>query len=204
MAPRGELHPRWDLHGESTHKYRGQQAFVAGLIGTVAARSSSPLGLLDVGCGGGGLRAALVELGLVPERIAYTGVEYGAEVVASSRRALPDVEVLEASIEALPVADGAFDVAVAQGVLETLPSYEPAVRELLRVSSWCVLVTLTHVGHGERGHGHAPAVGFYPSTAWNADGLLRYARDNGASYAFVVNRGAGDDARANHVLVFLK
>jgi SAM-dependent methyltransferase len=194
--------PRWDLQAEQTEKSRAQQAFVAGLIGALTTRAGRT-SLLDVGCGAGRLHRALDQAGLL-ERIAYTGLDYGADVVSAARRALPGVEVLEGSIEALPCADASFDVVVAQGVLETLEAYEAALRELLRVAAWAALATLSRVGHGERGHGRSPGVGLYAATAWDPEELLRFARRNGASYAFPANRAGRDDAAANHVLVLLR
>jgi hypothetical protein len=67
-----------------------------------------------------------------------------------------------------------------------------------------VLVTLSRVGHGQRGYGRAPGVGFYAATAWDPETMLRFGRASGALYAFPANRPDRDDARANHVLVFLK
>jgi SAM-dependent methyltransferase len=86
---------------------------------------------VDVGCGPGALTAALAR-------------ELGAESVAAAdpsepfaeacRARLPGVEVVVAGAEALPFADGAFDVALSQLVVNFMGDAEAGVREMARVT----------------------------------------------------------------------
>jgi SAM-dependent methyltransferase len=86
---------------------------------------------VDVGCGPGALTAALAR-------------ELGAESVAAAdpsepfaqacRARLPGVDVVVAGAEALPFADGAFDVALSQLVVNFMRDAEAGVREMGRVT----------------------------------------------------------------------
>jgi arsenite methyltransferase len=92
--------------------------------------------VLDLGCGAGfdvfiaaryaGPTGRAVGVDLSPEMVA----------VAESARALSgvsNVEFHQAAVEALPFAEGAFDVALSNGVLNLVPDKPMALRELLRV-----------------------------------------------------------------------
>jgi SAM-dependent methyltransferase len=86
---------------------------------------------LDVGCGPGALTAVLVErLGTV----SVSAADPSAPFVAACRARLPGVEVVEAGAEALPFADGAFDAAVCQLVVNFMRDGEAGVREMARVT----------------------------------------------------------------------
>ena len=86
---------------------------------------------LDVGCGPGPLSAALVErVGAAK----VSAVDPSAPFVDACRARLPDIEVLEASAEALPFEDGRFDAVVSQLVVNFMDSPEVGVREMARVT----------------------------------------------------------------------
>jgi SAM-dependent methyltransferase len=85
--------------------------------------------VLDVGCGLGTLAAAAASRGAVA-----TGVDLAEGMLAEARRRHPALEFVCADAEALPFADGAFDVALGAFVVNHLPDAERAVAELKRVA----------------------------------------------------------------------
>ena len=85
---------------------------------------------LDVGSGPGPLTRVLVEL-LGAENVA--AVEPSEPFVAALRERLPGVDVRLASAEELPFADGEFDAALAQLVVNFMADPEAGVREMGRV-----------------------------------------------------------------------
>jgi SAM-dependent methyltransferase len=86
---------------------------------------------LDVGCGPGALSAMLVErLGAA----SVSAVDPSAPFVEACRARLPGVEVVEGSAERLPFADGSFDVALSQLVVNFMGDPEEGVREMARVT----------------------------------------------------------------------
>jgi SAM-dependent methyltransferase len=86
---------------------------------------------LDVGCGPGALTAALVERLGAANVSAADPSEPFADVCRSR---LPGVEVVVAGAEALPFADGVFDAALSQLVVNFMRDAEAGVRELVRVT----------------------------------------------------------------------
>ena len=86
---------------------------------------------LDVGCGPGALAAVLVER-LGAARV--SAADPSAPFVDACRARLPGVEVVEAGAEALPFADGAFDAALSQLVVNFMRDGEAGVREMARVT----------------------------------------------------------------------
>ena len=86
---------------------------------------------LDVGCGPGALAAMLVER-LGPARV--SAADPSAPFVDACRVRLPGVDVVEAGAEALPFADGAFDAALSQLVVNFMRDGEAGVREMARVT----------------------------------------------------------------------
>lgn len=85
---------------------------------------------LDVGCGPGALTSELVR------RLGATNVaavDPSPEFMAECRARNPGVDVREASAEALPYADGSFDVVIAQLVLHFVPDPEAAASQMRRV-----------------------------------------------------------------------
>jgi SAM-dependent methyltransferase len=86
---------------------------------------------LDVGCGPGALAALLVErLGTA----SVSAVDPSTPFVDACRARLPGVEVVEAAAESLPFADGAFDAALSQLVVNFMRDSEAGVREMARVT----------------------------------------------------------------------
>jgi ubiquinone/menaquinone biosynthesis C-methylase UbiE len=86
---------------------------------------------LDVGCGPGGLAAALAER-LGPANVA--AVDPSEPFVEACRARLPGIEVGVAGAEALPFADDAFDAVLSQLVVNFIDDPEQGVREMARVT----------------------------------------------------------------------
>jgi SAM-dependent methyltransferase len=85
--------------------------------------------VLDVGCGLGTLAAAAAARGAT-----VTGVDLAPGMLAEARRRHPAIELVLGDAEALPFADGAFDVALGAFVVNHLPHPERAAAELARVA----------------------------------------------------------------------
>lgn len=86
---------------------------------------------LDVGCGPGALTAVLAErLGSG----AVSAVDPSRAFVEAAMARNPEVDVREASAEALPFADGMFDVAMAQLVVHFMADPVQGLREMARVT----------------------------------------------------------------------
>ncbi len=87
--------------------------------------------VLDVGCGPGALTAELVAR-LGAEAVA--AVDPSEPFVAAARARNPGVEVLRASAELLPFADGMFDAALAQLVVHFMSDPVAGLSEMARVT----------------------------------------------------------------------
>jgi SAM-dependent methyltransferase len=83
---------------------------------------------LDVGCGPGALTAALAERGDA------AAVDPSPPFAEACRARLPGVEVVVAAAEELPFADGAFDAALSQLVVNFMRDAPAGVREMARVT----------------------------------------------------------------------
>ena len=86
---------------------------------------------LDVGCGPGALTKALADR-LGAENVA--GADPSEPFAEACAARLPGVEVVVAEAESLPFADGAFDAALAQLVVNFMPDAAKGVREMARVT----------------------------------------------------------------------
>jgi SAM-dependent methyltransferase len=86
---------------------------------------------IDVGCGPGALSAALADrLGAA----SVSAADPSAPFVEACRTRLPAIDVVEASAEALPFADGTFDAALSQLVVNFMDDPRAGVREMARVT----------------------------------------------------------------------
>ena len=86
---------------------------------------------LDVGCGPGALTAQLVNRVGVDQ---VAAVDPSASFVEAARDRFPEVEISEASAEALPFPDDAFDAALAQLVVHFMTDPVAGLREMGRVT----------------------------------------------------------------------
>jgi len=83
----------------------------------------------DAGSGTGLYTRRLAALGMV-----VTGVDRNPEMLAAAHRKAPSAELLEADVNALPFADGSFDLSLAVTLLCIVPDPQRAVAELARVT----------------------------------------------------------------------
>ena len=104
--------------------YRGRRRVLSSLIATLGLPTDSRI--LDAGCGSGRNMVELSRFGTV------TGVELSSVSAAVARRR--DVgDVIEGSVEQLPLEDDSFDFAVCLDVIEHLDDDVGTLRELRRV-----------------------------------------------------------------------
>lgn len=98
--------------------------------------------LLDAGCGEGfGLRR-LLDQALTFE---YVGCDLSWSALRWGRQnLLPDLPASAADIHALPFADNSFPLVICLEVLEHLPDSAVGLRELARVSSEYLIVSVPH------------------------------------------------------------
>jgi ubiquinone/menaquinone biosynthesis C-methylase UbiE len=92
--------------------------------------------VLDLGCGAG--LDALVAAQLVGSDGLVVGVDLSPEMIAVAEVGLrgtefPNVVFRTAQVEAIPVPDATFDVALSNGVLNLIPDKPAALRGILRV-----------------------------------------------------------------------
>jgi SAM-dependent methyltransferase len=144
------------------------------LLATV--RDLSPGRLLDAGCGEGYVTGWLARELPETEIVAVDG---RAEAIQSCAERNPGVRALVADLLALPFDAGEFDLVVCTEVLEHLDEPRVAVRELARVSSRHLLLTVPHEpffrsGNLARGR-YVGRLGSTPGhvSTWSKRGFLR-------------------------------
>jgi len=115
-------------HPYDRHVGRYGRELAVGLIEFAAIKRGQRA--LDVGCGTGQLTAELASV-LGVENVA--AVDVSDDMLAACRARVPGAEIHAASAEALPFADGAFDAALAQLVVNLVGDPPGAVREMARV-----------------------------------------------------------------------
>jgi SAM-dependent methyltransferase len=113
---------------------------------TVAADAIAAAGLLkpsliEIGCGSG--YYAEVFATLLPGRVAYTGIDYSAAMIARARAQYPAVQFEVADATRLPYGDAHFDIAFNGVSLMHIVDHAAAIREMTRVASrYCILHTV--------------------------------------------------------------
>ena len=85
----------------------------------------------EVGCGNGAYLAELTRRGHAGRTL---GVDLSAGMLRSARMRTADATLVAGDAAALPLADGACDVALAMHMLYHVPTPEAAVRELRRIT----------------------------------------------------------------------
>ena len=167
-----------DIQTTNAQKYESakENPIVAYLLSRFFARVKSywPAGVtsvLDAGCGEGYAIERLLEK--MPEKV--TGIDYSEDVIAISRRRLPQYNFQVESIYELPFGDGEFDLVTCLEVLEHLTNPGDALREIERVSSKWALLSVPfepwfRLGNLVRGK-HLPTLGNHPEHIqhWNRE-----------------------------------
>ncbi len=98
--------------------------------------------MLDAGCGEGFFLNFLNQNG---QDLSYVGSDLSQEAIAWSKANLiPDFQASVADIHALPYPEDAFPLVVCLEVLEHIPDSAAGLRELARVSSEYILVSVPH------------------------------------------------------------
>jgi SAM-dependent methyltransferase len=136
----------------------------------------APREVLDAGCGEGHVTAWLADA--LPESD-ITGVDGRTEALAAFRARNPALHAVEGDITAMPFRDAAFELVVCTEVLEHLPRPREALREIARVCSDHLFLTVPHepffrAGNLARGR-YLARLGSTPGhvSTWNRRGFLR-------------------------------
>ena len=153
------------------------ERFRATLVSELTALG--PQRVLDAGCGEG------IVAGWVTEAlpgVELQGVDARDEAIGEFRRRNPGAGAKVGDLYDLPFTGGEFDLVMAVEVLEHFERPRAALRELVRVSSGSVLLTVPHEpffrgGNLLRGR-YVSRLGSTPGhvNAWTRGGFLRMAR----------------------------
>lgn len=92
---------------------------------------ANPLKVIDVGCGTGHLLLALSNRLQKPLRL--YGLDFSDSAIRRSRRLVPSVEFVVASVYEIPYPDDNFDMVTCTETLEHLQRPEDALQEMFRV-----------------------------------------------------------------------
>jgi SAM-dependent methyltransferase len=121
----------FDVPAEAYDRLMGRYLPILAPAFADAAGVRAGMGVLDVGCGPGGLTRELVaRCGAA----AVTAVDPSPSFVRACRERCPGAEVREGVAEALPFPDRSFDAALASLVVGFLRDADAGVREMLRVT----------------------------------------------------------------------
>ena len=118
--------------------FRGRRKIIATLLRPYLR---PPARIIDIGSGGGAVAQALLEFGSV------TACDIDVRCAASVARR-PGMSFAYGTAEAIPFADGSFDLVTAFDVLEHLDDDVRALREMARVVRPAGLVALTVPAYG--------------------------------------------------------
>ncbi len=107
----------------------------------VAATGLTKPSLIEIGCGSGYYSEVFETI--LTSRVAYTGIDYSAAMIARARAAYPAVQFETADATRLPYGDACFDIAFNGVSLMHIVDYAAAIREAARVASrFCILHTV--------------------------------------------------------------
>lgn len=94
--------------------------------------------LLDCGVMSGVTYTHLLNAGL---QVNYTGIDISASAIEQLSRAKPNAQWEKMNVMDMEFADNQFEIVNARHLLEMLPYYETAVREMFRVAKTHVMIT---------------------------------------------------------------
>jgi len=125
--------------GQTARRFRLEAGYRNPLLASGAAMAVAQAGpdarVLDCGIGSGSLSIALD--GIVPDRVAYHGIDTSRGMLVAAdtemRRAGVSARLEQADILSIPYPDRSFDVVMAAHVLEQLPDPRLALAEMVRV-----------------------------------------------------------------------
>jgi SAM-dependent methyltransferase len=130
--------------GQDEQKYTTSNPLVRWLIGCLLVQVGRAIGpdpgrLADIGTGEG-----LALARVIPEGVTPIGVEFRFAKLALAVAAVPGLGAAVGDIGLLPFPDASIDTVVCQEVLEHLPTVQPAVEELARITKGRCIVTVPH------------------------------------------------------------
>lgn len=120
--------------GRAIHASR---SYVLDLLGE--RFGSHSFSMLDCGVLSGVMASALADSPSL--RPIYTGIDVSQSIIDDCRRRHPEVAFDRASVFDLPYGVNTFDLVHCRHVLEHLPYYETAVREMTRVAGQLMILT---------------------------------------------------------------
>lgn len=95
--------------------------------------------ILEIGVGGMHELRMLKEKSIL-NKCSYHVIDISKQAVKEGKKLFPDVEFKDGRIDKIPYADGTFDIVYCRHVIEHLPGYEEAVKEMFRVSRGVVVI----------------------------------------------------------------
>ncbi len=130
----------YDKYGSTNPVVKRLMANFEGTLAELFAQAA-PTSLLDVGCGEGVLVHEWAQA-ITPARVVGIDLEEPSIQAGWAERQAPNLEYKVMKAEALPFADGEFDVASAIEVLEHVPDPAHTVAEMARVAQRHLLVSV--------------------------------------------------------------
>jgi SAM-dependent methyltransferase len=115
------VYPGWS----NTYGHYNPPVGLLGFLMTLPRESR----ILEIGAGGGFTLSALGQAGFAH----LTGLDLTSTTMAAMRARLPDVDLVAADAESLPLAGGSFDVLLSTDLVEHLPDLDRHLAEAARV-----------------------------------------------------------------------
>lgn len=108
--------------------FRYSRMRLDGFLNQFIPVNGTGLRLLDVGCGTGDHLQRMADRGFE-----VAGVDGSADMLANARSLNPNMDLRQSDVDALPFADGEFDVILCVEVLRYLPDSKKCIEEMARV-----------------------------------------------------------------------